>query len=53
MSAARLTIGLVTANIHLGVGATLWSGALAAAARHDVSVIGFPGGVLGASDRPR
>ncbi len=53
MSAARLTIGLVTANIHLGVGATLWSGALAAAARHDVNLICFPGGELGATDRPR
>ena len=53
MSAARLTIGLVTANIHLGVGATLWSGALSAAARHDVNLICFPGGELGATDRPR
>ncbi|MCT2581562.1 substrate-binding domain-containing protein [Actinophytocola gossypii] len=49
----RLTIGLVTANIHLGVGATLWSGALDAARRHDVNLICFPGGEVGATDRPR
>jgi DNA-binding LacI/PurR family transcriptional regulator/AraC-like DNA-binding protein/signal transduction histidine kinase len=53
MTAARLTIGLVTANIHLGVGATLWSGALDAARRHDVNLICFPGGEVGSSDRPR
>lgn len=53
MTAARLTIGLVTANIHLGVGATLWSGALDAARRHDVNLICFPGGEVGATDRPR
>ncbi|WP_083661386.1 substrate-binding domain-containing protein [Actinophytocola xanthii] len=53
MTASRLTIGLVTANIHLGVGATLWSGALDAARRHDVNLICFPGGEVGATDRPR
>ena len=42
----RLTIGLVTANIHLGVGATLWSGALRAAERDDVNLVCFPGGSL-------
>ncbi|MER5221775.1 substrate-binding domain-containing protein [Streptomyces flaveus] len=42
----RLTIGLVTANIHLGVGATLWSGALRAAERGDVNLVCFPGGPL-------
>jgi DNA-binding LacI/PurR family transcriptional regulator/AraC-like DNA-binding protein/signal transduction histidine kinase len=53
MTAARLTIGLVTANIHIGVGATLWSGALDAARRHDVNLICFPGGEVGATERPR
>ncbi|HEV2778334.1 MAG TPA: substrate-binding domain-containing protein [Actinophytocola sp.] len=48
----RPTIGLVTANIHLGVGATLWSGVLAAARRHDVNLICFPGGEVQATDRP-
>jgi DNA-binding LacI/PurR family transcriptional regulator/AraC-like DNA-binding protein/signal transduction histidine kinase len=48
----RVTIGLVTANIHLGVGATLWAGVLDAARRHDVNVIGFPGGEVRATDRP-
>ncbi|WP_033318971.1 substrate-binding domain-containing protein [Streptomyces yerevanensis] len=45
-AAERLTIGLVTANIHLGVGATLWSGALRAAERGDVNLVCFPGGPL-------
>lgn len=49
----RPTIGLVTANIHLGVGATLWSGVLDAAQRHDVNLICFPGGEVHATDRPR
>ncbi|MEV7085335.1 substrate-binding domain-containing protein [Streptomyces sp. NPDC093085] len=49
----RPTIGLVTANIHLGVGATLWSGALAAAERSDVNLICFPGGPLRHGDVPR
>src|SRR5689334_5720081 len=48
----RLTIGLVTANIHLGVGATLWSGVLDAARRHDVNLICFPGGEVRTTDRP-
>ncbi|MEE1802085.1 substrate-binding domain-containing protein [Streptomyces sp. JV176] len=51
--ARRTTIGLVTANIHLGVGATLWSGALAAAERDDVNLICFPGGPLRHGDVPR
>ncbi|MFE3743787.1 substrate-binding domain-containing protein, partial [Streptomyces sp. NPDC059134] len=51
--ARRPTIGLVTANIHLGVGATLWSGALAAAERDDVNLICFPGGPLRHGDVPR
>ncbi|MGP3984530.1 substrate-binding domain-containing protein [Streptomyces sp. KR80] len=42
----RLTIGLVTANIHLGVGATLWSGVRRAAERADVNLVCFPGGPL-------
>ncbi|MEU0127152.1 substrate-binding domain-containing protein [Streptomyces sp. NPDC006289] len=50
---ARPTIGLVTANIHLGVGATLWSGALGAAERNDVNLVCFPGGPLRHGDVPR
>ncbi|GGL62359.1 hypothetical protein GCM10010129_02450 [Streptomyces fumigatiscleroticus] len=41
-----LTIGLLTANIHLGVGATLWSGVRAAAERNDVDLVCLPGGSL-------
>ncbi|MFE1358250.1 substrate-binding domain-containing protein [Streptomyces harbinensis] len=42
----RPTIGLVTANIHLGVGATLWAGVLEAAERNDVNLLCFPGGAV-------
>ena len=49
----RPTIGLVTANIHLGVGATLWSGVLAAAERNDVNLVCFPGGPLRPGGAPR
>lgn len=48
-----LTIGLLTANIHLGVGATLWSGVRAAAERDDVGLVCFPGGDLRGGDAPR
>ncbi|MFI1412210.1 substrate-binding domain-containing protein [Streptomyces sp. NPDC020707] len=48
-----LTVGLLTANIHLGVGATLWSGARAAAERNDVNLICFPGGNLRHGDVAR
>ncbi|MFF3501826.1 substrate-binding domain-containing protein [Streptomyces sp. NPDC003247] len=41
-----LTVGLLTANIHLGVGATLWSGVCAAARRNHVNLVCFPGGNL-------
>ncbi|GGX76052.1 hypothetical protein GCM10010358_33070 [Streptomyces minutiscleroticus] len=51
--ARPLTVGLLTANIHLGVGATLWSGACAAAERNDVSLVCFPGGPLRHGDVPR
>ncbi|WP_344631939.1 substrate-binding domain-containing protein [Streptomyces glaucosporus] len=46
-------MGLVTANIHLGVGATLWSGVLAAAERNDVNLVCFPGGPLRPAGAPR
>ncbi|WP_158711023.1 substrate-binding domain-containing protein [Streptomyces albus] len=49
----RLTLGLVTANIHLGVGATLWSGVLAAADRNDVNLVCLPGGPLRPGGGPR
>lgn len=42
----RPTIGLVAANIHLGVGVSLWSGVLAAAERADAHLICFPGDPL-------
>ncbi|WP_181727503.1 substrate-binding domain-containing protein [Streptomyces sp. PT12] len=40
---ARPTVALLTANIHLGVGATLWSGVLDAAERQDVDLVCLPG----------
>lgn len=48
----RPTIGLITANIHLGVGATLWSGVRAAAERQDVNLICFPGGEVHRTSPP-
>jgi DNA-binding LacI/PurR family transcriptional regulator/AraC-like DNA-binding protein len=48
-----LTVGLLTANIHLGVGATLWSGVRAAAQRNDVNLVCFPGGNLRHGDVAR
>ncbi|MFS8198446.1 substrate-binding domain-containing protein [Streptomyces sp. CWNU-52B] len=48
-----LTVGLLTANIHLGVGSTLWSGACAAAERNDVDLICFPGGNIRHGDVAR
>ncbi|TDC74177.1 substrate-binding domain-containing protein [Streptomyces hainanensis] len=49
----RPTIGLVTANIHLGVGASLWSGVLEAAEREDVNIVCFPGDALTPGGAPR
>lgn len=40
----RPRIGLVTANIHVGVGSSLWPGVLAAAQRHDVDLLCLAGG---------
>ncbi|WP_320774472.1 substrate-binding domain-containing protein [Streptomyces sp. CRN 30] len=48
-----LTVGLLTANIHLGVGATLWSGVRAAAERNDVGLVCFPGGEVRDGGVPR
>uniref|UniRef100_UPI0014093E26 substrate-binding domain-containing protein n=1 Tax=Streptomyces chilikensis TaxID=1194079 RepID=UPI0014093E26 len=42
----RPTLALVTDNIHLGVGATLWAGAVAAAERGDADLVALPGGAL-------
>ncbi|WP_049567005.1 substrate-binding domain-containing protein [Streptomyces sp. SBT349] len=44
------TVALVTANIHLGVGATLWSGVLDAAERNDVDLVCLPGDALRPGD---
>ncbi|MET9801219.1 substrate-binding domain-containing protein [Streptomyces sp. NPDC006368] len=49
----RPTLGLVTANVHLGVGASLWSGVLAAAERNDVNLVCLPGGPLRPRGSPR
>ncbi|MEO3752546.1 substrate-binding domain-containing protein [Streptomyces sp. B6B3] len=49
----RPTVGLVTANIHLGVGASLWAGVLEAAERNDVNVVCFPGDALRPDGAPR
>ncbi|OKK06566.1 hypothetical protein AMK26_11210 [Streptomyces sp. CB03234] len=51
--ARRPTLALVTANIHLGVGATLWSGVLAAAERGDANLVCLPGGPLRPEGSPR
>ncbi|ORT55507.1 substrate-binding domain-containing protein [Streptomyces sp. CB03238] len=51
--ARRPTLALVTANIHLGVGATLWSGVLAAAERGDADLVCLPGGPLRPEGSPR
>ncbi|WP_189933175.1 substrate-binding domain-containing protein [Streptomyces sulfonofaciens] len=49
----RPTIGLVTANIHLGVAVSLFSGVLQAAERGDAHLICFPGDALSPGDAPR
>ncbi|RKN37514.1 substrate-binding domain-containing protein [Streptomyces hoynatensis] len=49
----RPTLGLLTANIHLGVGATLWAGVLEAAERADANLVCFPGDSLRPSGTPR
>jgi len=43
---ARRTLGLLTANIHLGAARTLWLGVADAAAKHGLNFFCFPGGVL-------
>lgn len=45
-SSRRRTLGLLTANIHLGAARTLWLGVADAAAKHDQNLFCFPGGVL-------
>ncbi|QFU92154.1 substrate-binding domain-containing protein [Amycolatopsis sp. YIM 10] len=52
MTGYRRAIGLVTANIDLGVAPAVFSGVLAAARRHDVDLICFPGGEIGTADQP-
>ncbi len=52
-AAHRPTIGLIAANIHLGVGVSLWSGVLGAAERGDAHLICFPGDALSPGDAPR
>ncbi|GHJ36228.1 substrate-binding domain-containing protein [Streptomyces sp. TS71-3] len=49
----RPTIGLVTANVHLGVAVSLWSGVLRAAERGDAHLICFPGDALSPGHGPR
>lgn len=46
-------LGLVTANIHLGVGATLWSGVRLAAERNGASLVALPGDAVRAEGAPR
>jgi hypothetical protein len=51
MSAGRHpTIGFVTANIHVGVGETVWEGVADATERHGANLICFPGGELHAPE---
>ncbi|AXB41129.1 substrate-binding domain-containing protein [Amycolatopsis albispora] len=52
MTGYRRAIGLVTANIELGVAPAVFSGVLAAARRHDVDLICFPGGEIGTAEQP-
>ncbi|UED85385.1 substrate-binding domain-containing protein [Streptomyces profundus] len=49
----RPLLGLVTANIHLGVGAPLWSGVRAAAERTGANLVCFPGDAIRESGAPR
>ena len=46
----RVTIGFLTANIHLGSGRALWPGIADAAEQHDLNYICFPGGGLRVSE---
>ncbi len=39
----RLTLGFLTASIHVGIGRDLWRGVVDAAAQHDVNLLCFPG----------
>lgn len=43
----RATIGLLTANIHVGASRSLWPGAVDAAEALNLNLISFPGGGLG------
>lgn len=47
---ARRTLGLLTANVHLGAARTLWLGVADAAAKHGLNFFCFPGGVLHVTD---
>ncbi|MFD7921722.1 substrate-binding domain-containing protein [Streptomyces sp. NPDC059740] len=47
----RPRLGLVTDNIHFGVGVTLWAGTVAAAERADADVVAFPVGQSPAGPR--
>ncbi|RMI33785.1 substrate-binding domain-containing protein [Streptomyces triticirhizae] len=49
----RPLLGLVTANIHLGVGATLWSGVRRAAEAHGASLVALPGDAVRVEGAPR
>lgn len=46
----RLTIGFLTANIHIGASRALWRGVLDAARAENASVISYPGGRLNAAE---
>ncbi|HEU4322411.1 MAG TPA: substrate-binding domain-containing protein [Roseiflexaceae bacterium] len=49
----RAVVGFLSSNIHVGVSRTLWLGVVDAAARHDVSLVCFPGGGLRAAGAER
>ncbi|MBC6457318.1 hypothetical protein [Actinomadura sp. HBU206391] len=49
-SGSHPTIGFVTANIHVGVGETVWAGVADATERYGANLICFPGGELHAPE---
>ena len=46
---SRPTLGFLLANIHIGIGRSLWPAIVQSVARHDVNLICFPGGGLRAA----
>ncbi|MBN1440434.1 MAG: hypothetical protein JW929_13580 [Anaerolineales bacterium] len=47
----RPTLGFLLANIHIGIGRSLWPAIVQSVARRDVNLISFPGGGLRAAEQ--